>query len=78
MISIEKQSECLKPRDPLTYFNDWGGGGGLSDYFGSEILAKSDFFVSMKDAGIFFWVAKNRQRDFLGCEKTTKRCFGVC
>ena len=45
-----------------------GGGGCLSDFFGSEILAKSDFFWSMKDAGIFlghekknrgiFWVVK--------------------
>ena len=37
----------LKPRGPkpLTYFNDGGGGGGggPSDFFGSEILAKSDF-----------------------------------
>ena len=79
MISIEKQSECLKPRDPLTYFNDGEGGGGLSDFFGSEILAKSDFFVSMKDAGIFFgsqktdrgifWVVKKRLRDVLGYAK---------
>ena len=57
------------PGAPLTHFNDWGGGGGggLSDFFGSEILAQSDFFVSMKDARIFlgrkekqevFWVAK--------------------
>ena len=26
-------------------------GGGPSDFFGSEILAKSNFFGSMKDAG---------------------------
>ena len=29
------------------------GGGGPSDFFGSEILAKSDLFGSMKGAGIF-------------------------
>ena len=40
----------------LTYFNDGGGGGGVqSDFFGSKILAKSDFFGSMKMLG-FFWV----------------------
>ena len=27
--------------------------GGLSDFFGSEILTKSDFFGYVKDAGIF-------------------------
>ena len=38
------------------YFNDDGGrgGGGPSDSFGSEILAKSDFLGSVKDAGIFW------------------------
>ena len=50
---------------PLTYFNN--GGGGPSDFFGSEILAQSDIFGSMKDAGIF-----------LGSEKTTKGFFWVC
>ena len=29
-----------------------GGGEGPSEFFGSEILAKSDFFGSMKDVGI--------------------------
>ena len=29
------------------------GGGGPKDFFGSDILAKRDFFGSMKDAGIF-------------------------
>ena len=52
------------------------GGGGLSDFFGSEILAKSDFFGSLKCTGIFlgcekedrgiFWVAKKGLRDFFG------------
>ena len=61
------------PGTPLTYFNDKGGGG-LSDFLGSEILAKSDFFGSMKDVGIF--LAK-KKRIFWGCEKT-KRFFWVC
>ena len=52
--------------------------GAPSDFFGSEILAKSDFLGSMKDAGIFlgykknqefFGVTKNGLRDFLGCAK---------
>ena len=56
-----------------------GRGGGPSDFFGSEILAKSDFFRSMKDARIFlgrerktegfFGVAKKGLRDFLGLQK---------
>ena len=45
-----------------------GGRGGQSDFFGLEILAKSDFFASMKDAGIFFGLQKT-QRDFLGLRK---------
>ena len=35
-----------------------GGGGVPSDFFGSEILAKSDLFGSMKDAGIFLCCEK--------------------
>ena len=42
-----------------------GEGVGPSDFFGSEILAKSDFFGSMKDAGIFLG-RKKEQRDFFG------------
>ena len=51
------------PGAPLTYFNERGGG--PSNFFGSEILAKSDFFGCMKDAGIF-WVVKKRNRNFFG------------
>ena len=40
-------------------------GGGPSNFFGSEILAKSDFFGSMKDARIFL-SHEEKQRDFLG------------
>ena len=58
----------LKPSATLIYFNDGrDGGGGPSDFLGSKILAKSDFFGSMKDAGIF-WVTK-KTRDFFGFQK---------
>ena len=51
---------------------------GPSDFFGSEILPKSDYFGSMKDAGIvlghtkkkktegFVWVVKKGLRYFWG------------
>ena len=51
--------------------------GGPSDVFRSEILAKGDFFGSMKDAEIFLGRKKNGGI-FLGCEKRTKGFFGVC
>ena len=57
----------MHPGAPHTYFND-GGGGGPSDFFGSEILAKSDFYGSMKDARIFF-VREKKQRDFFWLQK---------
>ena len=50
------------------------GGGGPSDLFGSEILAQSYFFGSMKDAEIFlgrkkrakgFWGYAKKSSDFL-------------
>ena len=60
----------VAPGAPLTYFNDrGGGGGGLSDFFGSEILAKSDFLGFMKDAGIFLGRKKNQE--FFGVAKKT-------
>ena len=37
--------------------------GGPRDFFGSDILAKKDFFGSMKDAGIFFG-SREQHRDF--------------
>ena len=61
-----------------------GEGEGPSDFFGSEILAQSDFFGSMKYAGIFlgrkkkkkkkkkegfFWIAEKLLRDFFGYTK---------
>ena len=42
----------------------------------SEILAESDCFKSMKDAGIYLG-QKKKQRAFLGCKKRTKGFFGV-
>ena len=46
--------------------------GGPSDFFGSEILAQSDFFGSMKDNGIF-GVAKKKTDGFFGLWKKDKR-----
>ena len=69
----------VPPGVPLTYFNDGGregGEGGLSGFFGSEILAKNDFFASMKDASFFGGCEKDRGI-FWGCEKRTKGFF-VC
>ena len=40
-------------------------GGGPKDSFGSDILAKRDFFGSMKDAGIFLG-RENKRGIFLG------------
>ena len=50
------------PGVPLTYFND---GGVRRIFFGSDILAKRDFFGSMKDAGIFLG-RENNTGIFLG------------
>ena len=58
----------LDPGAPLTYFNDGGGGGeggGPKDFFGADIVAKRDFFESMKDAGIFLG-RENNAGIFLG------------
>ena len=54
------------PGGPFTYFND--GGGCPSDFFGSEILAQSDFFGSMKRRREFLRSQK-KQRHFLGLRK---------
>ena len=43
-------------------------------FFGSEILAKSDFLGSTKDAGIFLGHEKKTEI-FLGCEKRSKGFF---
>ena len=58
--TIQHNSELSSPGFPLTYFINGGGeGGGPSDFFGSETLAKSGFFGSMKDVGIFWGHKKN-------------------
>ena len=58
------------------------GGGGPSDFLGSEILAQSDFFGSLtgslKDAGMFLGRRKYRGIFLGGCEKRTKGFFWVC
>ena len=52
-----------------------GGGGGvsLSDSFGSEILAQSGYFGSMKDARMF--LGRQNNRDFYGVAKKVLRDF---
>ena len=63
------------PRGPTHIFVMMGeGAGDPSDFFGSEILAKSDFFRSMKDARIFLGCEK-KQRDFLVVAKKDKGNF---
>ena len=50
--------------------------GAPSNFLGSEILAKSDLFGSMKDAG-FFWVTKKKTEGFFWVAKKGLRdCFG--
>ena len=54
------------------------GGGGSSDFLGSEILAQSDFLGSMKDAGIFLGrrkKKKKKKRDFSGLRKKDQGIF---
>ena len=48
---------------------------GPRDFFGSEILAQSDFLGSMKYAEIFFGVAKIKQRDFFWVAEKGPRDF---
>ena len=66
MMCVKTAGLVQVPGAPLTFLM-MGGGGGLSDFFGSEILAKSVFFGSMKDAGIFLGCKK--KRDFYGLRK---------
>ena len=65
MTSAGETASCPQGRDPVTYFND----GRVGDFFGFEILAKSDFFGSMKDARIFLGCEKNHLWDFFGYAK---------
>ena len=58
--------KTVPPGAPLTYFNDGGGGGGeISDFFWSEILAQSDFLGQYE-----------RHRNFLGSRKRNSGIFG--
>ena len=50
------------------------GGGGAGNFFGSEILAKSDFFGFMKDARLFLGY-KNKNEGFFGVVKKVLRFF---
>ena len=54
----------LNPQGPHSHIL-MTGGGGPKDFFGSDILAKRDFFGSMKDAGIFLG-HENNTGIFLG------------
>ena len=62
------QKRTFEAQGPRSHILMTGGGeGGPSVFFGSKILAKSDFFGSMKDAGIFW--GRKKKRDFLGLRK---------
>ena len=74
------------PQGPHSHILIMGGGGHLSDIFGSEILTKNDFFggyerhwdffgLRKKIEGIF-WVAKKGLRDFFGYVKKSSDFFG--
>ena len=52
------------------------GEGGPSDFLGSEILAKSDFFGVYETCRDFFWAPKKNKGIFLGCKTRTKGFFG--
>ena len=68
------QYECLHPRGSSNIYSLMTRG--LGDFFGSEILAKSDFLGSMKDAG-FFLDHEKKKRDFGGLRKKgLMDCFG--
>ena len=63
------QFHNFTPQGPHSHILMMGGGGSLRDFFGSEILAKSDICVSIKDARIFLG------HDFLGVAKKGLRDF---
>ena len=58
------EMSLLKAQGPHSHILMMGGGG-PKDFFGSDILAKRDFFGSMKDAGIFLG-RENNTGIFLG------------
>ena len=63
------------PRGPTSHILMTGG---PSDYFGSEVLAQSDCFGSMKYAGIFLGRKKKNRGIFWGCGKKTMGFFWLC
>ena len=64
-----KKGFYLASQGPHSYIlMTGGGGGGPSDFLGSEILAKSDFLGSMKNAEIFLGREK-KTGIFLGMPK---------
>ena len=73
-LSLKNMLLKVLPGAPLTYFNDREGGGGPSYFFGSEILAKVNFWGLWKTPG-FFGVARKSRGIFLGCKKRTKGFF---
>ena len=75
------RNKTVSPKDRTHRFlwrGDGGGGGrggSPSDFLGSEILAESDCFGSMKDAGIYLG-RKKKQRDFLGSKRGLRDFLG--
>ena len=62
LLQNQHKGNYTGPGAPFTYFTDGPGrkggrAGGFEGFFGSEILAKRDFFGSMKDAGNFWGIA---------------------
>ena len=75
----------MKTQVPHSRILMLGGGGGLSDFFVSEIWPKVIFLGLWKMPGFFwvvkkteglFWVAKKGLRDFLGYAKKSSVFFG--
>ena len=65
--ALPEVERALPPGTPLTYFN--GRGGAQVIFLDLKFWPKVIFFRSMKDAGIFFWVAEKKTRDFWGLRK---------
>ena len=69
---------CFVPQGPhLLIVMTGEGGGGPSNFFGSEILAKKIFFWVYERHWDFLRSRKKKTaRDFWGCEKKTKGFWG--
>ena len=66
------------PQGPRSQILMMRGGGGPNDFFGSEILAKSDFFWDYERHQDFFGSQNKTRGIFWGCQKVTKGFFWVC